>query len=304
MSDPTRQQKRAAARSAGKAAQRPATPSMPPPEDAQPPPLDDSARERWRTAALALGPDEVTFGPSVRVLLAEAPLAARFVARYWEPAVDPLTKAVRTPGLKGSSRHLSLAIVDEITTLCGLTEEAHGRWILTSGGAGDDPVARGRFVLGEMRATLQFVADEGGHGDLPAQIARVQETHAKDGDSREDLASSLHDWSVLAEAYAEVLDGIGGFERALIPEAQRLSAALRALPGAQQEASGDAREKIDLRNRYAALLQARVATVRGVARFVFRHHPKVAREAASAWERNRRAAALRKKKNEKPAEPK
>lgn len=239
--------------------------------------------------------------PSVPV--ATASRAARFVEHYWEPVVEPGNRRPHVPGLKGTSRHLTRAVAGEIDELHGLTQEAHGRWILASGGAGDDPVARGRFVLGEVQATLQFVADEGGQGDLPAQLARLKESHAQDGESREDLASSLHDWSVLAEAYADALDGVGGFERALIGEAKNLSAALRALPGAQQEVATDAREKIDLRNRYAALLFARVSTVRSVARFVFRHHPKIAREATSAWERARRAASRKKKSADAEKKP-
>lgn len=306
MDQVSRQQKRAAARAASKQQNPPppaATPSVPPPPAAPPSAPTDAVRERWRAAALALPPEEVTFGPSVRVLLDEAPRAARFVEHYWEPIVEPGDRRPRVPGLKGTSRHLTRAVAGEIDELHGLTQEAHGRWILASGGAGDDPVARGRFVLGEVQATLQFVADEGGQGDLAAQLARVKESHAQDGESREDLASSLHDWSVLAEAYADALDGVGGFERALIGEAKNLSAALRALPGAQQEVATDAREKIDLRNRYAALLFARVSTVRSVARFVFRHHPKIAREATSAWERARRAASRKKKSADAEKKP-
>ena len=307
MDQASRQQKRAAARAARKQQNAPppaATPSgRPPPVAAEPRAPTDAVRERWRAEALALAPEEVTFGPSVRVLLDEAPRAARFVERYWEPTVEPGTGAVRVPGLKGTSRHLTRAVGGEIVELHGLTQEAHGRWLLASGDAARDAVTRGRFVLDEMQATLQFVADEGGQGDLAAQLARVKESHAQDGESREDLASSLHDWSVLAGAYADALDGVGGFDRALIGEAQGLSTALRALPGAQQEAATDAREKIDLRNRYAALLFARVSTVRSVARFVFRHHPQVAREVTSAWERARRAASRKKKSADAEKKP-
>jgi len=132
----------------------------------------------------------------------------------------------------------------------------------------------------------------------------VREAHAQDGESREDLASALDDHAAVARSYADEMHGVGGFDRAMIAEASNLAATLRTRPDARRETASDARQKIDLRNRYAALLFDRVAAVRSVARFVFRHHPTIAREATSAWERNRRAASRRKKKNETPTDPK
>ncbi len=58
---------------------------------------------------------------------------------------------------------------------------------------------------------------------------------------------------------------------------------------------------MSLRNRYAALLAERVAAVRVTARYVFRHHPKVAQESGSAAARARAAASRRKKKDAAPA---
>jgi hypothetical protein len=302
----SRQRKRAAARTAKKQSQKKLTPTPstpPPPLAAQSLTLHNDARERWRSAAIALTPEQVTFSPSVRVLLDESPRAARFVERYWEPAVDPGTGAQMMPGLKSASRRLERSVAGEIMELHGLTQEAHGLWLLASGGAGSDPFTRGWFVLGEIRATLEFLADEGAEGDLVAQLARVRNAHAQDGESREDLASALDDYATIARLHADEMHGVGDFDRAMIAEASNLAAALRTRPDAQLEAAGEARQKIDLRNRYAALLFDRVSTVRSVARFVFRHHPAIAREATSAWERNRRAASRRKKKDEKPAEP-
>jgi len=302
-----RQQQRAADRAAEKQSQKKLVPtpsSPPPPVDPARPALDAATRTRWRAAAPALAADAITFGASVRVLLDEAPRVARFVERYWEPTVDRATRVQTAPGLKSATVRVTRAIADEITALHALTQEAHGQWLLASGGVGSDPYARGWFVLGEIRSTLEFLFDDGVEDDRDAQLARVREAHAKDGESREDLASALHDYGTLAATYADAMHGVGDFDRALIGEAADLAAVLQVRPDEQREAANDARQKIDLRNRYAALLWERVTRVRSAARFVFRHHPAIAREATSASERNRRAASRRKKKDEKPAEPK
>lgn len=50
------------------------------------------------------------------------------------------------------------------------------------------------------------------------------------------------------------------------------------------------REARNLRNRLVVLLWSRLALVRSAARFVFRRHPDILREATSTFERRRRAA--------------
>ncbi len=243
----------------------------------------------------------------MRRLLHEAPLVANFVERYWHPTVDRFTKAVALPGLESASKRLPPSAPTEIRELVVLVREAHDAWIRDAAPSADDPMTRGWFVLGEIQSALTFHFDDGVEDERDAQLARVREAHASDGQSAEDLASALDDYAAVARPYAAELHGVGGFDEALIAEATSLAAALRERPEQRAEAARSSRASIDLRNRYAALLASRVADVRAAARFVFRHHPKVALEAGSASERARRAASRRKKAakpDAPPADPK
>ncbi len=64
----------------------------------------------------------------------------------------------------------------------------------------------------------------------------------------------------------------------------------------------EAKRAMALRNRLIVLLTERVGAVRSAARYVFRGHPAIVREAMSLYERHRRAASER-RANAKKAEP-
>ncbi len=295
----TRQQRRATARKSQKraAAPRPARPTSPPPAFE----LTPAARAKWLQRATALTPAQVPDGLRVRELLHEAPQLAAYVDRYWKPTVDPFSKAAVLPGLESASKRTPRGVADELRALTALTREAQDLWLQRSDRAAGDPVSRGWRVLGELQAALEFLCDDGVEDARDAQLARVREAHAQDGESHEDLASALDDYAAVARPHADAMHGVGGFDRALIEEAPRLAATLRERPEAQAAARADAGAAMSLRNRYAALLAERVAAVRATARYVFRHHPKVAQESGSAAARARAAASRRKKKDAAPA---
>lgn len=296
----SRQQRRATARKSQKrsVAQQPSRPTTPPPAFE----LSAATRARWLDRATALTPAQVPADLRVRTLLHEAPALANYVERYWKPTVDPFSKAVVLPGLETASKRIPSATAAELRELHALTREAQDAWLNQASPAAADPMTRGWFVLGELQAALGFHFDDGVEDERDAQLARVKEAHAQDGVGQEDLASALDDFAAVARPYADEMHGVGEFDKALIEEAPRLAATLRERPDVQAEAKTPSRATMQLRNRYAALLVERMGTVRAAARYVFRHHPKVAQEAGSAAERSRRAAS-RKKKAAKPATP-
>jgi len=250
---------------------------------------------------MALSAKEVAGDLRVRTLLHEAPLVASYVERYWHPTLDPVSQTVVLPGLESTAKQMPREIADEIRELHALTREAQDAWLQGAHPTGADPTARGWFVLGELKSALGFLFDDGKMDTRDAQLARVQEAHAKDGSSREDLASALDDYAAVARPYADELHGLGGFDRALVDEASRLAGRLRAISETQRDAKSAARAMMQLRNRYATLLAARMERVRSTARYVFRHHPKVAQQVGSASARARAAASRKKRK--KPSSP-
>ena len=128
------------------------------------------------------------------------------------------------------------------------------------------------------------------------QLSRVEAAHAGDPDSIDALAGELADFAALGKQYAKDIDGVGGFDVALLDEAVDLAAQLRDSTSASGSIIVEASESakaLDLRNRLSTLLAQRLARVRAAARFVFREEPDVIREATSTYERRKRAAARR-----------
>lgn len=97
----------------------------------------------------------------------------------------------------------------------------------------------------------------------------------------------------LGEKYRSKIDGLGGFDAKMLDEAKVVAAELRDRPAIPVVLGDEAARALALRNRLAMLLAAKMNAVRSAARFVFRHRPEIVREATSAYERRRRAAARR-----------
>ncbi|AUX46016.1 hypothetical protein SOCE26_075190 [Sorangium cellulosum] len=265
--------------------------------------------EQWISAAaeVADGAPPVINQP-LHVLFGEAVDVAKFFERYWKPEVDERGHVVR-PGLdsavgkagKGKKKpagavgRIHPKTGDEILSLQRATQEAHTRYLLTINPKGEDPAARGRFLLNELTAVLEWYFDDGVEDEKDAQLARVDAAHADDPQTADALASALDDYAHLAEPHRDEIDGLGGFESGYIEEAHAVAAALRDRPASVAALAGPARASLDLRNRLAGMLLARMNAVRTAARFVFRNHPEIVREATSAYERRKRAAARRAK---------
>jgi hypothetical protein len=62
---------------------------------------------------------------------------------------------------------------------------------------------------------------------------------------------------------------------------------------------GEASELLKKRNQHTAVLLERMGRVRAAARYVFRHHPEILRQATSAYQQRRRAAAREARESER-----
>jgi len=150
---------------------------------------------------------------------------------------------------------------------------------------------RGAFVLGEVEATLEWHFDDGIEDEVDTQLQTLSKVHSDTG-SADRLAQALHDYGTLAKPHARALNGVDGFDSALIDEALELSTTLGDV-GLNPGAGKDEQAALELRNRLAHLLNQRMNLVRGAARFVFRAYPAILRQATSTYQRRRRAALRR-----------
>jgi hypothetical protein len=167
--------------------------------------------------------------------------------------------------------------------------------VLTVDPAGAAPRERGRFLLDEITAALEWHFDDGVQDENDDKLAALGKAHADDPETMDALASALDDYAALAEPHRAALDGLGGFDAAHIDEARKVAAALRDAPQTAIALSPAARDAIKLRNQMVSLLWERMSAVRAAAKFVYRGEPKILRESSSAYERRKRAASRRAK---------
>ena len=214
------------------------------------------------------------------------------------------------PGLESVAderRGLHPKTHEDILSIREAVREADTAYVMKSTPTSVAPLARARFLIGEISATLELHFDDGVEDERDAQLDAVETAHANTPESTDAAAAELESYADLANEYRKEIDGVGGFDAAYIDEAKALAAELRNRPAVPQAKSDEAIQALALRNRLATLLQTRLGLVRGAARFVFRNHPDLVRLATSAYERRRRAAARRKapkKDAQPPAEPK
>ncbi len=162
------------------------------------------------------------------------------------------------------------------------------------------PMERARFLVGEISSVLEFLFDDGVEDERDAQLDAVESSHAETPNSADAYAAELDDYANLANAYRKEIDGLGGFDVKHLDEAKAVAEQLRNRPPTPVQQTEEAARALALRNRLATLLSIRMGFVRGAARFVFRNRPDIIREATSAYERRRRAAARRKAMKKEP----
>ncbi len=262
--------------------------------------MSQSILEKWMEQATALARVKTAFSTPIRVLLGEAVDLARFTSAYWEPVKDAAGKILR-PGLAQAGPKLSATIGSEILELQDALQAANTNYLLTVAPAQPNVRARAQFVLGEIIAALGWWLNDGVQDDRDKQLAAVKAEYARGSTSADSLAAELSDYTALARQEAAGLEGLGGFEFALIDEAESLARQLRERPTSPTSPE-NTRRTLDIRNRVATLLLDRMGQVRAAARFVFRNYPEIARESSSAFERRRRSLrkASDKSKNNTP----
>ncbi|WP_437591348.1 hypothetical protein [Sorangium sp. So ce1000] len=154
----------------------------------------------------------------------------------------------------------------------------------------------GAFYLGNGEEAREFLLDDDVDEPADAQLARIKEFHAQDGQRSSALSQALHDYAGLAESLKDrLVEADEAFDVRLIAEARKLAEDLqrRALEAAPE--AGASAAATTIRNQLLRLMVERIGAIRKTAAHVFRRHPEIAREVTSAYERRRRAAARREK---------
>jgi hypothetical protein len=254
-----------------------------------------SPLDRWAPEAQKLASSELHLAVPFHVHLGEATDVARFHKKYYASveARDGQPERAGLDTVADERRGLTAMTGDDILSLREATQQAHTRYLMTASPGAASPIERGRYIVGEIMATLGYLFDDGVEDERDAQLAAVQASHAEHPESIDALAAELEDCCALGNLYRSELTGLGGFDPKLLDEAKKVADALRDRPATPAALSDESARALALRNRCAMLLADKMNAVRAAARFVFRHHPEIVREATSAYERRRRAAARR-----------
>jgi len=264
-----------------------ATRLPPPPPDLEPPAVStlpddalDALRARHEHAAHGARVDRRA-AMTIEVALREALVVADFILRRWEPAVDDHGRPF--PGLAGGGALFSRAVALEIRELHALASAEHRAAARGRRESLAALCARGAALVRELDAAAVYLRDVHQAAGVAEALRRVRAARAAAGESAEARAEGLDACARLLEAHRGALAGVAAFRAAALDEAAETAEALRERPAQKAARRGDL-----LRDGYLALIAERVRQARAAARFVFRAHPEVVREATSAWERERR----------------
>lgn len=259
--------------------------------------------QRWTDAVQSISPDDLRASVPIHVLLGEAADVAAFHANHWK-ALPASPGVAPRPGLESvasADRGLTKDTGNDILSLAAAVHEARVAYRKCLSPKGAAPIERAQLLIDEMLSALEWHFDDGVEDEKDAQLAAVRSEHAADPDSVDALATELDDVASLAAEHRSDLDGLGGFDPAVIDEAAGIVTELRSRSATPLATSPEAKQALSLRNRLLVLLSRRIQTVRAAARFVFRHHPDLVRQATSAYERRRRTAQRRSSKKKQPA---
>jgi len=186
------------------------------------------------------------------VLMGEAVDVARFLESHWETKRDAQGQIV-VPGLDLAAKGGGLApeLAQEILELQDATQGAQTLYRLTVPEPGISEMDRAEYVLGETRSTLEFLFDDDVSDANDVRLDRLQAAHGYPK-SQDAMAAALEEYAALAAQNREDIEGLGGFDTALIDEAaelvtQQLFADALAAAGRDDEAIAIALKFIDQR---------------------------------------------------------
>ena len=257
----------------------------------------------WSTLAQDLPSD---FRPRMpyATWMNEALAVAVFVETHTMPRLDPVTNKEITPGLnsintkKKTTFDLNTAV--KIRLMHDAVSEAHFRYsVCVKTERNGEQLERAREVYSEIRDALWFVL-EGGNNEAELNELASVDSMIEERKNVDDLAHALSQYARLARTHQSALEDLGSFNVELIDEANNLSTALIGQKLAMQ--SQESTELRKQRNRLMALLNEEISEVRRVAKYVFRKHPSIVKEALSAFERKARARVSR-ESNDAPTNP-
>ena len=245
--------------------------------------------ERWRAEAQRIV-EPAGLRVPFRTLLGESVEVAKFFGQYYQPTDS-------RPGLSSAGAKLPSSTDEDILSLRDAVQDAETAYQLVVEPKVDTEALKGRGteVLNDITATLEWYLDDGVETDEDVQLANLKSAHANDTGAADDLAQALHDYATLSRPMAGALGGLGDFDAAEIDEALEIADKLGQVSLTPNARSEKAREAKLLRDQLSCLLSEKIRLVRSAARFVFRKHPDIARQATSAYERRRRAEARRAK---------
>jgi hypothetical protein len=236
------------------------------------------------------GDDQLRLPVPLHIFLRETVGLSKFCGQYHANVVGQDGKVVRF-GLE--SARLPADTGPRLLALQTESQALHTAWILVVDPNFNVEVRqRAEYVLGEIMVAVDTLLDDGVQDDNDVRYATLVTDHAGRGTSHAAMALALDDFTALALPLRAELDGFIGFDAALLDEAPLLAQKLRALP-LVTKSSAEADEAQVKRNAKLHELLALVLKVRRVARAVFRHHPDIAQQASSAWERQVRAERAR-----------
>ncbi len=232
--------------------------------------------------------DRLALSVPLHVLLGESIDLAAYARRVWEPTDDH-------PGLSSAARRFDENVADDLSALVAAVLAEHTAFRL----AAEPPVSkevieRGEALIDELTAVLDFLFDDGIEDERDAQLAAISDLYGTRSRSDDALAAALFDFAALAQENRDALEGLGGFDVANINEATTLAEQIRARsaesPTERAEAATAHRIR---RDQITAVQDRKVKLIRAAARFAFRKHPALAREAGSAYGRRTRASRRR-----------
>lgn len=261
--------------------------------------------DAWKAEALETQSPVLQVRVPLYVLGGEAVDVSAFFEKYWKTQEDggTIVRYGLESAVKKDSKKLSKKTGEQILSLQRATQEASTLYVFAVNASAEvNPSERGRHLLNEISAALEWLFDDDVEDENDAKLAAARVEHDDRTDTMDGLASALDDYAHLADPFRDKLDGLGGFEVGLIDEAKTIAATLRERPQTPVTATPEAKSALELRNRLANLLNEKMNTVRAAARFVYRDRPDIVREVTSAYERRKKAATRRaaaKKKTEK-----
>jgi len=256
---------------------------------------EEGMEMKWAELARSLSTDGLTMTVPVRTVVKEAEAAARFLEKNWATISDPATKVTQR-GLESAGKRLPKTLATEIRELIPIIVAANYDYEVTVDPKSTtaDSVARGREIVDEIAASLEWLFDDGVDDKNDADLAAIEAAHQDDPVTADAVALALEDYARLATPHVKELDGLGGFDPAILDEAKKVAETLRAAPVVLGFTPSPASHAaMGIRNRYLQLLQDRVDRIRKAARFVYRDDPAVAAGAMSTYAKRRNAIAKR-----------